>query len=119
MRIAPSMRLHKMNKTVQHGDEAVIAKLASRKEYAQGVIDGVNSPFGISLISALENLEANAYNTLFKTSMKSKIAQAKAEIKTSKYLKGVLMGYIAEGSSLDKLIEQYNKNADGEIENEY
>jgi hypothetical protein len=113
MWIAPSRRLAKAADMIQE-QVGEVQGIEERQAYVSEMTACINGNFGMSLFKALESLEVNGYDTLYKSSMKTRQMQAKAEIKTAKYLKAMLMGYIIEESSLAELMKQHNNMENGE-----
>jgi len=108
MRIPPSRQLKKALRVVTNENE-YLDNLDTRQQYLDEMVKAIDSNFGITLIAALEQLEGNAFATLFKTVMPWKRRQAKAEIKTAHYIKGIFMSIRseqAEVSAMKKQIEQ-------------
>jgi len=110
--ILPSSRLRKHIRAVT-SDNEYLRDLEKREAYLNGIIQSIESPFGVILIKALEDIEANAYKKLYTARMKGAIAQAKAEIKTASYIKNILMGYIHEKEAFNNAIEQYKEMEEG------
>jgi len=106
MRVPPSRRLHK-NLIAVTSDNDYIDDLEKRASYLTGITEAMESPFGVILIRALENLEATALEDLYKSMTKLGTNQAKAEVKTARYIKAVLMGYVYEKEAFNNSLNQY------------
>ena len=90
--------------------------LQKRKLYLAEIERSMDGDFGITLLAALEQLEGSAYSTLYKSSMKSRVAQAKAEIKTVQYIKGTLMAFRSEKATVDSMVKQIDEGDEyGEV----
>jgi len=109
MRFPPSRRLYDTSKMITD-ENSYIDGLNSRQEYLKNIEDCMHSPFGLTLVAALEQLESSAYSTLYSSSMKSRVAQAKAEIKTAKYLKGMLLGFRTEKLEVETMQSQLSED---------
>jgi len=114
MRIAPSRRLKKSLKAVTD-DNAYFDDLQQREQYLAEMERCMSGNFGTMLIAALEQLESAAYSTLYKSSMKHRIAQAKAEIKTVQYVKGVFLSLRAERENLEAMKETIEQEITNEV----
>ena len=111
--IPPSRRLQKHIKAVTSENE-YFADMEKRDAYLRGITECLESPFGVVLIKALEDIESNAYKKLYTARFKGSIAQAKAEIKTASYVKNVLMGYVYEKEAFENAMRQYQEMEQGE-----
>jgi len=114
MRIPPSRRLKKSLRVVTNENE-YLDSLDTRQQYLAEMVQAMDSNFGITLLAALEQIEGNAFTTLFKTIMPWKRNQAKAEIKTARYIKGILIGLRSEKAEVDamkkQIEEEYNNDS--------
>jgi len=108
------MRRVKKNVKAAFEDNDYIDDMQKRGSYLDNITDAINSPFGVLLIKALDDIEAQAFNTLYKTSFKHRVAQAKAEIRVASYMKGVIAGYTAENESFKQAVKTFNEMEYGE-----
>jgi len=113
IRVAPSTRLRKAMRVVTNENQ-YMEGLDSRARYLTQMEQAMDSDFGLTLIAAMEQLEANAYATLFKTNMKWRVSQAKAEIKTAKYIKSIFMTFRAEKNEVVAMQKQLNEDVNNE-----
>jgi len=111
MMFPPSRRLHKAMNEVA-GDSSYFEQLDKRKAYLDEASRCMDGSFGITLLASLESMESEAYSTLYKSNMKSRVAQAKAEIKTIQFIKGRLMSLRIEKANVDGSIEELMENKD-------
>jgi len=116
--IPPSRRLHKHLKVVTSENE-YLKDAQKRKQYLDGIKTAMESPFGVILLKSLENIERSGHEALYGASLKSTEQQARAEIKTARYLTAVLMGYVYEADALEAAINTYNEMEVGDVENDY
>ena len=105
MRIPPSRRLKKALRVVTDENE-YLNSLESRQQYLDEMVRSIDSDFGTTLLAALEQLESNAFATLYKTVMPWRRKQAKAEIKTVQYIKGIFLGLRSEKAEVDAMKNQ-------------
>lgn len=113
MRIAPSSRLKKQLRVVTDENE-YIANLETRQQYLRQMTDCMDSDFGMTILAAFEQIESQAYGTLYKTNIKSRVAQAKAEIKTVQYMKGIFMSLRSDKATTDAMLEKTSEEQNDE-----
>jgi len=108
------MRSLKRNVKAVFDDNEYINDMQRRKAYLDEMKAAINSPFGVMLLKALDDVEATAFNTLYKSSFKHRVAQAKAEIKVASYLKGVIKGYASEAAAFEDAVARFQDMEYGE-----
>jgi len=95
-------------------DNEYLNDLQKRQGYLRNIKECIDSPFGVILIQALEQIERDGYATLYKTWLPHKSRQAKANIKAASLLKNTIMGYSAEKEAFDLAVRQYQEMELGE-----
>ena len=105
MKQPPSRLLRKTIRAVVNENE-YLDDLHERKRYLDSFHDCINSPFGTVLINSLESLEKQAMEKHIKSIRRHTANQAKAEIKTARYLLNVFRGMLAEKITCDNEIDQ-------------
>jgi len=117
MNIPISRRLKRHIKAVTD-DSDYAADLEARQAYLRNITECIESPFGVILIKALEDIESSALAVLYESDASMITNRAKAEIKVAKYLKATIMGYVMEQANLDNAIKQYIEMEQGEQTND-
>lgn len=113
MRLLPSRTLKKHLKAVTN-DNDYLKDMEKRREYLKSIVSAMESPFGVILVNALESIEGDALENLYVAGNAMVARQAKAEIKISRYLKAVLMGYVHEKEAFDAAMKTYADMEQGE-----
>jgi len=103
----PISRRLKKHLAVVTDDNEYTKDMQKRVAYLDTITECMESPFGVILIQALENIEGSGLEALYSAMTKDGARTAKAEIKIARYLKAVLMGYVYEKQAFENAISQY------------
>jgi len=112
---APSQTIkHHLRKAV--GESSLLGGLHKNLEKMQAVKEGMDTPFGAALYTALEDLERASYAEMGKTNPINifKHYQIRAELRTCQYIKQVLDSYVVNHEVLLRNIEELKGDEDGE-----
>lgn len=90
------------------GESDFFTGLKKDQQLAQSVKEGMATPFGAALYSALEAVERSAYMEMEKVSPVRifKQFQLRAELRTARYIKNVLDSYVINAEALARNIEE-------------
>ena len=108
MRKPVSKRIQSLAKAIT-GENKYFDNLLEKQAYLQSIKQAMNSPFGEELMKALDTVESAAFETLYNSNFKHKIAQAKAEIKIARYLKSILSSFIVEEKQVTDTINHFRE----------
>jgi len=84
--------------------------LIKQKAKIDDIVQGMDSTCGEVILNALENLERSATEAALKSRTKRSFYQARAEVKTARYILGILKTYRTEQKNLAHALKEMEEN---------